>query len=624
MSFAVLLSARPIAAIGRIWADGKLLRGVAGDFKTKTDFRLHTGDESQAADALIASAEGDRAPAHRGCAYAVFEHFQLADYGNHIPSLTFEIVADAATPTLGFIAEDIAGGLVDGGAVTMPVPGFSAYGDSVRWVLETLATAGGAWFAPVGGRLEMRDDGAPDRALDDQGMAADGRGSRRTRTIAAIETVPVTITIGHYDPSRDYQTGLQRARRPGAGTRHDRIEMPASLSAGGAKAIAEAALARAEQGRMRRTVSLGWSAIDLVPGDGVTIAGDPARWRVAGWSLEAMVLTLDLVRLGARDAPAFRPTSSPASSGRVLASPDLEHGPTTLHVFELPPTGDGVRDAPQLMIAAAGVKPGWRRAALLYSIDDGDRWIAAGATAAPAVIGVLATALPAGSVGLRDLTNSVEVMLLNDAMVLGNAADALIDGGANLALIGGELVQFGRAEQVGVARWRLSRLLRGRYGTEAARGDHAIGDRFVPITADSLATIDLPLSAIGLRVRVMASGIADDAGPVEATAILSGASVLPPSPVRLRIDDPGGAPTLRWVRRIRAGWRWLNGGDAPLAEERELYRVLLSPPDAAPTVVETTEPVLVPAAPLRVHGNAISVRQLGTNGQSPPVTITIA
>ena len=34
-SFAVALSARPIRAIRRIWADGNLLRGAAGDFKTE-------------------------------------------------------------------------------------------------------------------------------------------------------------------------------------------------------------------------------------------------------------------------------------------------------------------------------------------------------------------------------------------------------------------------------------------------------------------------------------------------------------------------------------------------------------------------------------------------------------
>src|SRR3546814_14919305 len=69
---------------------------MAGDFKTELGaFRLFTGDPDQDADQLMASAEGAaRTPAHRGFSYVVFEDLQLADYGNRIPSLTFEVFAD--------------------------------------------------------------------------------------------------------------------------------------------------------------------------------------------------------------------------------------------------------------------------------------------------------------------------------------------------------------------------------------------------------------------------------------------------------------------------------------------------------------------------------------------------
>ena len=162
VSFAVLLSARPIKAVKRIWADGNLLRGAGGDFKTATGFRLHLGGEDQAADPLIASAEGTAmTPAVRGSAYAVFENFQLADYGNRIPSLTFEVEADDGAVTAGAIAAVVSDGLVSGDGVDLPIGGFSAYGDSVRAVLDTLATASGAWFAPRGAALVMVSDGAP-------------------------------------------------------------------------------------------------------------------------------------------------------------------------------------------------------------------------------------------------------------------------------------------------------------------------------------------------------------------------------------------------------------------------------------------------------------------------------
>ena len=43
VSLAVALSSRPAGAIGRIWADGKLLRGAEGDFKVPTTFRFYDG-----------------------------------------------------------------------------------------------------------------------------------------------------------------------------------------------------------------------------------------------------------------------------------------------------------------------------------------------------------------------------------------------------------------------------------------------------------------------------------------------------------------------------------------------------------------------------------------------------
>ena len=71
--------------------------------------RLHGGGEGQAVDPLIAAAEGIViAPAYRGLAYAVFEDLPLSEYGNRIPNLTFEIVADAGAVDAGAVAAELA------------------------------------------------------------------------------------------------------------------------------------------------------------------------------------------------------------------------------------------------------------------------------------------------------------------------------------------------------------------------------------------------------------------------------------------------------------------------------------------------------------------------------------
>ncbi|WP_295846195.1 glycoside hydrolase/phage tail family protein [Tardiphaga sp.] len=86
-NFAVGLCEGVIGRVGRVWADGKPLDldGV--------NFRVYRGTEDQLPDGLIVAKEGSgNAPAYRGLAYVVFEHLPLADFGNRLPQLSFEII----------------------------------------------------------------------------------------------------------------------------------------------------------------------------------------------------------------------------------------------------------------------------------------------------------------------------------------------------------------------------------------------------------------------------------------------------------------------------------------------------------------------------------------------------
>ncbi|RDE04814.1 hypothetical protein DVW87_14665 [Sphingomonas aracearum] len=610
-SFAVALSARAIRRVGRIWADGSLLRGAAGDLKVAGTLRVHPGGEDQAADPLIASAEGSMAPAHRGIAYAVFENLELAEFGNRLPSLTFEVFADEAPVSAGFIAAELTQGRVAARGGTM-LDGFAAYGDSARGVLETLAEGGG-WFAPAGDGFVLAQDEAPVATLADAGHAAEGeRGARGARTLAAAETVPRRVTLAHYDPARDYQTGVQSASRPGAGAREKRAELPAAVAADTARALAERRLAAAEAARERRMVTAGLDRLALAPGAVVSIAGAGGRWRVTGWSLENMVLSLNCLRLPGGPGPVPR-----ASPGRVLAAADRHAGQTVLQAVELPPLGDEALAGPMLAVLAAGTGAGWRRAALLYSLDGGARWIEAGGTAAPAVLGTVTVPPGVASARLEDRRSMLEVELAEAGMALADADAGGLMSGANLALVGEELLQFGRAERIGTRRWRLTRLWRGRRGTEAAIGGQGAGARFALLSADSVATIALPASAIGGTVQVMASGVGD-AEPAMVTVAVTGASVLPPPPVALRRDGE----VLRWTRRSRTGWRWIDGADAPLGEEAERYHVTLATAGGAVLREESVGTPAVVLAPAERGGDVqVTVRQIGTFGLSGPARI---
>ena len=76
-----------ITRIGRIWGDGQELH------QSDYTIRVYRGDENQDADGLIAGKEGgsDETPAYRGTAYVVFDNMPLADFGNRLPQLNFEV-----------------------------------------------------------------------------------------------------------------------------------------------------------------------------------------------------------------------------------------------------------------------------------------------------------------------------------------------------------------------------------------------------------------------------------------------------------------------------------------------------------------------------------------------------
>ncbi|MFN3867611.1 MAG: glycoside hydrolase/phage tail family protein, partial [Hyphomicrobiaceae bacterium] len=88
-SFAVAIAEGAVTGIGRIWADGRELE--LGEIL----YRVHLGEEDQAPDELIVARMGAAgAPAYRGVAYIVFERLALADFGNRIPQLSFEVHRD--------------------------------------------------------------------------------------------------------------------------------------------------------------------------------------------------------------------------------------------------------------------------------------------------------------------------------------------------------------------------------------------------------------------------------------------------------------------------------------------------------------------------------------------------
>ena len=625
ISFAVALSSRPISGIGRIWADGNLLRGLAGDLKVGGELRVYRGFGDQGADPLIASAQGDDCPAFRGLAYCVFEALELAEFGNRIPALTFEVIADDGTfelkdilvPTeIGLSISREIGGLLgytdEGGPI-------SAHLDAIGQLYPMSLDAGGDGLSIADAdamplSIPILEEGLSEESVNDH---ADGNGSR---SIRAADSAAIPDSLRYYDPARDYMAGLQRAdgrARPG---RREVVEFPATLDAGTARNMINAAAERA--GRARETLTWRIAGIDpaIRPGSYVRVPERSGVWIVEAWEWREEGLDLLL-----RRHSAISPRQSAAESGSVSDAADYVATPTLFTAVELPWSGAGDPNTAELYAAATSTFRGWTGAAL-YAVQ-GDSLAPVGSTGPRrAVTGVSVSELPPADPLFMDRTNHVDIALESSDFVLMDQTAQALANGANRASLGTEIVQFAEAQPLGNGVWRLRGLLRGRGGTESdSLCGQQDGSTFI-LLDDTLTRIDPSL--IGTATRLAAVGLADTA-PVEAEIAQRGRSLKPLPPVHPRFEaKASGILSLSWVRRARGGWAWTDEVELPLIEEAERYDVGVGPVNSpvAQFAAETTRLSLSSSIMSGLRQNYLHapvwVRQVGRFAKSDALFIT--
>ena len=626
ISMAIALSSRPFLGIGRIWADGTLLRGAEGDLKTGGQIRFYSGHGDHAPDPLIASAEGIYCPAFRGTAHVVFEDLDLSPYGNRIPALNFEVIADDEPLTLSTMLH----GAIATDHITRPLPGLAGFSHEGGALGDLAATLDSLYplACNAGGQpLRITDaDAQPDSVpeLPPAAITAEDGGygqfdgvmrQRRTRE----QGVPTALR--YFDRDRDYLTGLQRAdgrARPG----HERtLEFPGTLNAAEARLRINHAATRA--GWIRETMS--WRAVELDPalgpGSVVRAPGYAGLWRITGWEWRDHGVELELARL-----PYGPARAQAADPGRAQLPADLPLGTTELAACELPWDGNGTGEIPRLYAALSSASAGWRGAQVFAVQDSG--LIPLGTGNHRAVLGESLTTLPSSAAHMLDRTASVTVRLVASDLALFSATPESLATGANTMLIGGELLQFTQATTLGNREWRLDGLLRGRGGTEsAARHGQTSGSRVILID-HRLTTLNPAPASLPAMAQIAALGLADSA-PVLAPIANRGLTQRPLTPVHPHISHlPDGTMILRWTRRARGALAWADHVDTPLNEESEAYTVGLGPVDAPILRWETGTPALTLDAPgaavlaANHPDQPIWVRQLGRFAQSDPLLLT--
>jgi hypothetical protein len=264
----------------------------------------------------------------------------------------------------------------------------------------------------------------------------------------------------------------------------------------------------------------------------------------------------------------------------------------------------------------------WPGPVAIWSSADGLSFTRIGVALASSVAGETLDPLPRGPVSRLDRHSRVRVRLYGGT--LASVSDTVLLNGANVAAVqradgAWELIQFGQAELVDTQTYELSRLLRGREGSEWAMGDPMPAGAPFVLLDEHLVPIARGLDALGrtmtLRV-VAASRDQGDPAAVEITATPKPVALLPLSPGHLRARRGADGIALSWIRRTRLDAHNPQLQEVPLGEVREAYAVdVLS---AAGDVVRSYEV----GAPSLLYPAADEIADFGTPQAS--VTVRVA
>ena len=229
-----------------------------------------------------------------------------------------------------------------------------------------------------------------------------------------------------------------------------------------------------------------------------------------------------------------------------------------------------------------------------------------------------------------DEINTVEVVLLSGQLI--SVSELALLNGANAAMIGNELIQFQYAELIGEQTYRLSKLLRGRQGTEGFIHNHQEGERFVMLVS-ALHTIPMTTNMIGRKTHYKAVTAGSSIENTEEQEFIYQANSLKPfAPVHVAgIRDKDNNLRLSWIRRARYDNDWRDNVDVPLDESQEKYMLEILDGDKVIRILETSTPTVIYTAEQQIADfksipETITIRiyQLSTLvGRSYPATVTI-
>ena len=415
-------------------------------------------------------------------------------------------------------------------------------------------------------------------------------------TRALEQEMPLEIALKYSDPDLDYQPGSAYARRnvlAGAPTvwtkRKLTMDIPVVVTNAVATSIAQNWLFTTYAERTTYQTMLSWKYLWLDPTDNIDVVlSSGASYTVRIESIETGAEMALQLHCADEDLTVYAPAGTPGATysiGKQTLSPI---GFASLLMFNVPLLQDTDSVSPGVfrVYYAAGASNARFTGGAVYQSTDGVNWPQYGAIGTGANYGAAQTAL--GDTVAKfatDLVNTVRVSLGPGSTAPSSCAYVDLMNGANAALLGQEIIQFQTVTDNADGSFTLSRIVRGRRGTEWATGTHLPGDLFLllqpgPVVANVLSTGDI---GVAEQYQLVPVG-ANQSQVAIRTFTYLGYDLYPYAPVNFTRAPSGSDLAVAWLRRTRIGGLLIDGTDTvPLNEESELYDAYVLPTAAALT-----------------------------------------
>lgn len=409
-------------------------------------------------------------------------------------------------------------------AINIPVQFMIGKQLSIRTLMDQLAQVYQFDIVSSGGIVKFVDKNITSvRTLTnlDLGHSQDTFGVQANYTAKRMQGIdlPRSITLSYISEAINYNTYTQQATLESYTAGSDiRIDVPFVLTDLQAKGIAEKILVNAHIEAQEISFTTDYFNVDLEPGDVITIPLD------SGVTMDIRIRTITETNDGILEVHGCRAdyNSSTYVVSSVLATPTPSQSSQSVvavgysqSLFIEVPNLNAEDTTPRLYAAVHGYNnQDWKGANIYQSIDGGGSYeYVMTATGIPTIGQVSGTPPIISRYQVWDTTSTITVVLKQGTLT--TATDLAVLNGTNWCMIGQELIGFVNATLVATNTYQLSRLLRGRQGTEPLISTHEANELFVLID-DQLTVIPYSVNDLGKTTKYKTVSIGSDISKVTA------------------------------------------------------------------------------------------------------------